>query len=198
MNVTYFSCAAEFRRWLRANHRRETEVWIGFRKVGSGPIGITYSEALDEALCFGWIDGVRKRVDDRHYTIRFTPRRLRSRWSLVNVKRVQGLIAAGRLTPAGQAAFDARTDRLTGTYSFEQQRRSTFTPVFRSRFEAEPDAWEYFTSQAPSYQRTATFWVMSAVREDTRVKRLETLIADSRERRRIGLLARPERKDAKR
>jgi uncharacterized protein YdeI (YjbR/CyaY-like superfamily) len=149
--------------------------------------GINYAEALDEALCYGWIDGVRRRLDDDSYSIRFTPRRPRSIWSLVNVRHVERLIAAKRMTKVGLTIFEAREEGRTGIYSFEKP-AAELPPAFRRRFQSEKAAWAYFQQEAPWYRRTSTHWVMSAKREETRNRRLETLIACSAAQSRIGPL----------
>ncbi len=175
---TSFRNQAEFRSWLQKNHDSKDELVVRLFKTHASDQGLGYAEALDEALCFGWIDGVRRSLDAVSYTIRFTPRRRRSIWSLVNVRHVERLTKAGRMTRPGLAAFEAREASRTGIYSFEQ-RPAELAPEYRKQFEAERKAWEHFRSRAPSYQRTSTFWVMSAKREDTRRKRLGVLIACS-------------------
>jgi uncharacterized protein YdeI (YjbR/CyaY-like superfamily) len=151
---------------------------LGFYHTGSGKTGITYFEALDEALCFGWIDGIRKNFDSSSYTIRFTPRRPRSIWSAINIKRVESLTERGLMRPAGVAAFEKRSKARSGIYSFEQREPNLGT-VYRKKFVANKEAWTFFRSQAPSFQRDATWWVMSAKKEETRIKRLDELIAHS-------------------
>jgi uncharacterized protein YdeI (YjbR/CyaY-like superfamily) len=164
---------------------------VGFHCKGSGTGGITYPGALDEALCFGWIDGIRKKVDDSRYTIRFTPRRARSNWSLVNIRRVKQLKRLARMQPAGSRAFAARSVKRTGTYSFEQRKDPALDPVSARRLRANPAARTFFESQAPSYQRVATWWVVSARRPETRDRRLQSLIASSAARQRIASLTSP-------
>lgn len=188
MNVTFFKSASEFHTWLEANHDRSTELWVGFYKKDSGRAGITYAEAVDEALCFGWIDGLKKRVDAVSYMHRFTPRRPRSNWSLGNIRRVEKLTRLGRMTPAGLKAFAARDPRRSGVYSFENAARRLDAARER-RFRANRTAWEFFRAQPPGYQRTATFWVMSAKREDTRWSRLSRLMNDSEKGLRLGIIA---------
>jgi uncharacterized protein YdeI (YjbR/CyaY-like superfamily) len=185
----FFRSAAQLRAWLERNHAGAPELWIGFYNARSARRGITYQEALDEALCYGWIDGVRKRVDDGRYVQRFTPRRTGSKWSAVNVRHARRLIAEGLMRPAGQAAFDRRTADKAG-YSFEE-RPKRLSAAFAKRFRAENRAWDFFRSQAPSYQRTATFWVMSAKRPETRERRLAILMRHSGRAERIPPLARP-------
>ena len=179
MEPIYFATPAEFRGWLEANHGSATELIVGFHKKASGVPSMTWSEAVDEALCFGWIDGVRRSIDGESYTNRFTPRQRRSNWSAINIKRAHELIAEGRMTPAGHAAFAARTDDRSAIYSYEQRRNAELEPEQRARFEADADAWAWFERQAPSYRRTAIHWVTSAKRPETRERRLAALIADS-------------------
>lgn len=189
MNVTYFESPAAFRRWLSEHHTTAKECWVGFWRKETGKAGLTYPEALDEALCHGWIDGIRKKVDDASYTNRFTPRKPRSHWSQVNVKRIGELIRKKRVTPAGLAAFKARDPANTGRASFEQP-RVRLEPALERQFRAHRKAWENFEAQPPSYRRTALWWVASAKREETRVRRLQTLITDSAAGRRLALFTR--------
>jgi uncharacterized protein YdeI (YjbR/CyaY-like superfamily) len=183
----HFESAAAFRSWLESNHASATELWVGFHTKASGKGGATYPEALDEALCFGWIDGIRRKVDADSYTSRFTPRKARSTWSLVNVRHVERLTAAGRMHPAGIRSFEARDPKRTGIYSFEQRPKELPTDLEKA-FRANPGAWTHWQGQPSGYRRTATWWVVSAVREETRQKRLQTLIAASGAGRRVDLL----------
>ena len=187
---TYFRSPAQFRRWLERHHDRERELLVGFYKTSSDHRGITQQEALDEALAFGWIDGVRRRVDDDRYTVRYSPRTPRSNWSKINIERVGELRRAGRMHQAGIAAFEARDPSRSGMYSFENP-DTPLPRAYERRFRAEKDAWAFFQSQAPSYQRTARFWVMAAKREETRERRLTQLIADSAAGRRVPPLTSP-------
>jgi uncharacterized protein YdeI (YjbR/CyaY-like superfamily) len=164
-------------------------LWVGFHKKKSGKKSITYAEALDEALCFGWIDGVRKSVDESSYTIRFTPRKQRSIWSRVNTVRAEELSKLGRMKPSGVEAFALRDPQRSGIYSFETTARK-LAAAYETKFLAKKEAWEYFQSQPPGYRKLATFWVMSAKREETRLHRLEQLICDSAEAKRLGIIAR--------
>jgi len=177
----FFATPAEFRAWLDEHHATETELLVGFYKKGSGKPSITWPESVDEALCHGWIDGVRRSLGDEAYTIRFTPRKKRSVWSNVNIRRAGELIAEGRMRPAGLAAFEARTGERSGVYSFEQkdQEKVVFSEAQARQFQADAKAWDFFQAQPPWYRRTATWWVISAKKEETRAKRLATLIADS-------------------
>jgi uncharacterized protein YdeI (YjbR/CyaY-like superfamily) len=186
----FFRSPAAFRVWLERHHRTRRELHVGFHKRHTGTPSLTWPEAVNEALCFGWIDGVRHRLDDARYTIRFTPRKPDSTWSAVNLKRVRALRKAGRMRPVGLRLFQQRDRKKSGLYSFEQRRRITLPPSLARRFRAHAGAWTYFRSQAPWYQRTASFWVVSAKRETTRLKRLASLIAHSARKRPIPPLAR--------
>ena len=187
----YFATPAEFRAWLEAHHDSETELIVGFHKKASGVPSITWPEAVDEALCFGWIDSVRRTVDEDRYTNRFTPRRRGSTWSAVNVRKVAALTKDGRMRPAGLRAYEARSESRTGVYSFEQGKDPRLTRVQERRFRAEAEAWAFFSSAPPSYRKAATWWVISAKQETTRDRRLSQLIDDSRAGRRIKQLTRP-------
>ena len=176
MEVTFFKSSSDLREWLEEHHDKETELFVGFYKKSSGRSGITYAQALDEALSFGWIDGVRRSIDDTSYTIRFTPRKPRSIWSLVNTARMKELIAAGRVTPRGHEAWAARDPARSGVYSFERE-TAELGPEFERLFRANAEAWDFFQSRPPWYRRTSTFWVVSAKKEETRRRRLEILIA---------------------
>ena len=193
MNPVFFKSPAHLRKWFEKNHDTQDELWIGFYKKDSGKVAVTYKEALDLALCFGWIDGIRKSVDGESYTNRFTPRRSTSIWSNVNIKRVNELIEMGLMHAAGMAAFERRTVEKSGVYSFEEKKRA-LDPAFVRKFKANKKAWAYFTSQPPWYQRTSSHWVMSAKQEATRQRRLKTLIEDSANGATIGPLKRPGKK----
>jgi len=186
----FFETPAEFRAWLEDNHDACTEVIVGFYKKGSGKPSLTWPEAVDQALCFGWIDGVRRSHGDDAYTNRFTPRRKGSNWSAINIKRAGELTELGQMTPAGLKAFEARTE---AGYSYEQRAAAALDAEQEREFRANPAAWEWFQSRPPGYRRTAVYWVVSAKREETRRRRLATLIADSAAGRTIGPLTRPER-----
>ena len=188
MRPVFFPAAADFRRWLEQHHASSRELLVGIYNQASGRGGLTYPEALDEALCFGWIDGIRRRRDENSYTIRFTPRKPRSTWSNVNVRHVARLQAAGRMTPAGRAAFDARDAKRTGIYSFEN-RPQNLPAALEKIFRAQPKAWAFWQEQPPGYRRTAIWWVVSAKQDATRERRLATLIADSAAGRRIAAVA---------
>lgn len=186
MEVKIFSSSAEFRGWLEKNHDRVAELWLGFYNKGTNMKSITYREALDEALCFGWIDGVRKSINKTTYKQRFTPRKAKSYWSTVNIRRVGELAKLGRIAPSGAKAFEQRTSD-SGKYSFES-RPKQLPLAYESQFKAAPRAWEFFRAQAPWYQRTCSFWIVSAKQEETRQRRLAALIRDSEKGRRLGML----------
>ncbi len=185
-----FPGAAAFRAWLRKHGRRERELVVRFVKVRVPGHGLTYAQALDEALCFGWIDGVRRRRDADSYTIRFTPRKPRSTWSRVNVAHVERLIRERRMAAPGLAAYRAREEERTGLYSFER-RAMTLAPRYARALRARPKAWAFFAAQPPWYRRTCTFWVMSAKQEATRARRLAQLVASSARGQRIPPLGGP-------
>jgi uncharacterized protein YdeI (YjbR/CyaY-like superfamily) len=193
MTPAFFRTPADFRAWLHRYHASEKELWVGFYKVKSAKGGMVYREALDEALCYGWIDGLVKRVDDESYAQRFTPRKKDSTWSLVNIRRVKELVAEGRMHSAGLAAFEGRDEKRAGLYSFEQQ-QATLAPAFARHLKANRAARDYFEAQPPGYRRLATWWVMSAKKEETRARRFATLLEDSEAGRRIKV-ATPGRRD---
>lgn len=178
MEPVYFTTPEAFRGWLEMHHETATEIIVGFYKKKSGVPGITWAEAVDEALCFGWIDSVGRRIDDQRHTVRFTPRKPRSVWSDRNIRRVEDLTAQGRMRPAGLRAFEARSEERSRVYSHEQD-NVEFSEEFAQRLKGNDAAWTFFESQPPSYQRAATHWVMSAKRETTRERRLSQLIEDS-------------------
>ncbi|MGH2428213.1 MAG: YdeI/OmpD-associated family protein [Candidatus Limnocylindria bacterium] len=176
--ATLFATAADFRRWLEANHDTATELWVGYYKKGVGKTSMIYREAVEEALCFGWIDGQARSLDSERYANRYTPRRPTSNWSAINIAKVAELTAAGRMHPAGMRAFEQRDRRKDATYAYEVTPRE-LPPEWQARLRANADAWAYWQSQPPSYRRTASYWVLSAKRPETRERRMETLIADS-------------------
>ncbi len=186
----FFATPATFRAWLDAHHNSSAELLVGFYKRGSGTPSITWPESVDQALCFGWIDGIRRRIDDVSYTIRFTPRNARSTWSGVNVRRVGELTKVGLMAPAGLAAFERRPEATAGAYSYEQRHELTLDPAYTKRLRANKEANAFFEAQPAGYRTAATFWVMSAKHEATRLKRLATLIEDSAARRPIAMLRR--------
>jgi uncharacterized protein YdeI (YjbR/CyaY-like superfamily) len=184
LTVTRFASSADFHRWLKKNHASATELLVGFYRIGLGKGGLTYPEAIDAALCFGWIDGVRKRLDDESYTIRFTPRKAGSIWSLINVGHVERLTKAGKMQPAGLAAYAARKAHKTGIYSFEKP-PAKFPSEYEKEFRAKAKAWAFFNSQPPGYQRLATHRVVNPKQEATRRRWLARLIAESAAGRRL-------------
>jgi len=172
---TFFRSAAAFRKWLQEHNATKQELLVGFHKIDSGKPSITWPESVDEALCCGWIDGVRKRVDDVSYTIRFTPRKPAGTWSSINIKRVEALVKEGRMTPPGLKAFAARRENKSGIYSYEQRPDKLVEP-YAGLLARNARAAKFFTQQAPSYQRAAIWWVISAKKEETRLRRAQTLI----------------------
>ena len=176
MIPTFFKTRAAFRAWLARHHASERELVVGLHHRGSGKPSITYPEARDEALCFGWIDGVRRNHDATSYTVRFTPRKADSTWSRVNLGRVRELKAEGRMQPPGLRAFEAREPKKAELQSFENHPRSLDEAAVKA-FKANRRAWTWFEAQASSYRRTAAWWVMSAKREETRARRLAVLIS---------------------
>jgi uncharacterized protein YdeI (YjbR/CyaY-like superfamily) len=179
MKPVFFADREAFRAWLEEHHATAKELWMGMYKKGSGRPSITWPEAVDEALCFGWIDGVRQRIDDESYMNRFTPRRPNSNWSAVNVRRVQELTRQRRMRAAGLKAFRERRDDKTATYSYEQRHQAKLDPAQERRFRSRKKAWAWFQTQPKGYRTTAVYWVMSAKRPETRERRLDTLIEDS-------------------
>lgn len=178
MKPVFFPSQKEFRTWLEKNHSKETELFVGFYKVGSGKPSITWSQSVDQALCFGWIDGVRNSIDKDRYKIRFTPRKSTSNWSAVNIKKVKILKAQGLMKAAGLRSFEKRTENKSKIYAFENE-EVRFSPELNKIFKANKVAWSYFQSLAPSYRKPSSNWVMSAKQETTRIKRLNELIAES-------------------
>ena len=183
----FFSSPAELRAWLEQHHKTDSEVWVGYYKKATGKPTLTWSEAVDEALCFGWIDGKLQRIDDERHRQRFTPRRPRSNWSEVNVAKVAELRKQGRMTPAGEAAFAARRDDPSAL-TYERRHEAAFDREQEAAFRADEAAWTWFSDQSASYRQLATFWVVSAKRPETRERRLATLIECSAEGRRIPAL----------
>ena len=187
MQPKFFTSVEKFREWLERNHDRTTELLIAFHKKASGKKSITYAEALDEALCFGWIDGVRKNLNETSYTIRFTPRKPTSIWSNVNVKHVERLQKDGRMHRAGLAAYERRAPERTGIYSFENAPRE-LPPEYEKTFRQNKAAWKFFQEQPPGYKRLMVFRTVSAKKEETRLRRLKQLIESSEKGERMGIL----------
>ena len=184
METRYFETPAEFRAWLAQNHATATELGVVLHRKASGKPSMTWSEAVDQALCFGWIDSIARRIDETSRVQRFTPRKARSNWSAVNIKKVGELTARGLMTPAGLAAFARREEARSAVYSYENRHLAALDPEREAAFKARKKAWEFFSRQPPSYRQTAIYWVMNAKREETRSKRLARLIELSAARRR--------------
>ncbi|MFD1142417.1 YdeI family protein [Larkinella insperata] len=183
--ATFFATPAEFRQWLEENHSTEKELVVGFYKVGSGKPSMTWPQSVDEALCFGWIDGIRKSIDDTSYQIRFTPRKAKSIWSAVNIKRIGELMEQGLVRSAGLTIFQERDLKRAGLYTHEQTDWQ-LSAEFEARLKANEPAWQFFQKQVPSYQKSAIHWVMGAKQETTRQKRLADLIEDSANSRKVA------------
>jgi uncharacterized protein YdeI (YjbR/CyaY-like superfamily) len=184
MEPRFFQTQKDFRRWLEENYEKESEIIVGFYNIKSGKKTMTWSEAVDQALCFGWIDGVRRRVDEESYSNRFTPRRANSNWSAVNIKKVEELTAKGLMKPAGIAAFEKRQAEKSAVYNYENEAKR-FSDEFEKRFRANEKAWSFFEKQANWYKKLMTGWVMSAKQEATRERRLEKLITESENEKRL-------------
>jgi uncharacterized protein YdeI (YjbR/CyaY-like superfamily) len=184
-DIRFFATPGELRDWFDANHDTADELWIGYHRKSSGRPSIDWSQAVDEALCVGWIDGVRRSLDETSFVQRFTPRRKSSTWSAVNVAKVAALTDAGRMRPAGMAAFEARTAANTAIYSYERA-AAAFAAEEEAMFRAASAAWNDWEARPPSYRRAVTHWVTSAKQPATRARRLDTLIADSAAGRKVG------------
>lgn len=176
MALRFFKTPADFGKWLEANHGKAEELLVGFYKKGTKP-SITWPESVREALCYGWIDGIRRSVDEESYSIRFTPRRPSSVWSAINIRMANELIAEGRMRPAGTKAFEARKENRSGIYAYEN-RPQTLPAPYEKKFRKNPAAWKLFQALPPSYRRTAIWWIVSAKKEETQLSRLEQLIAN--------------------
>jgi uncharacterized protein YdeI (YjbR/CyaY-like superfamily) len=178
MEITFFRSPSDLRKWFERHHATATELWVGYYKKGTGKLSITWPESVDEALCFGWIDGIRKSIDNLSYTIRFTPRRGGSIWSAVNIKRAKALADERRMQPVGLKAFHARRENKSGIYAYEQRRAQLEEP-YHSMLRKNKAAWNFFQAQPPYYRKTVGWWVVSAKQEQTRLNRLEQLIQAS-------------------
>lgn len=187
--ITYFPSPADLRAWFEQHHQTAQELWVGYHKKSSGEPSITWPESVDEALCFGWIDGIRKSVDETRYTIRFTPRRPGSTWSAVNIARVLALKEVGRMRLAGLQAFEARQANKSGIYSYEQRRDQLDEP-YASLLKNNQAAWDFYQAQPASYRKAVNWWVVSAKMEETRLKRLAQLVEDSANSRTIAQFTR--------
>lgn len=176
MDPIFFPTPADFRTWLEANHDKVSELWVGYYKKSTGKPSMNWPESVDQALCFGWIDGVRKSIDAESYANRFTPRRPGSNWSAINIAKVEALMAQGLMHPAGIAAFEARKEDKSGVYSYEQRENAALSAEQEAQFRANAPAWEFFHSRPGSYRKAAIWWVVSAKQEATRERRMATLI----------------------
>ncbi len=190
VDATFFSHQNEFRDWLLENHQQEAELWVGMYKKNSGHTGIGHGEAVDQALCFGWIDGRVRSLGEISYAIRFTPRKRNSIWSQVNIKRVGELIEMGMMHPSGLAAFNNRRPDREKIYTYEMD-PTDFSDEFKELLQANEAAWSFFAAQAASYQRTSRHWIMSAKQEKTRLKRLNDLIESSANGKRLPQFVSP-------
>jgi uncharacterized protein YdeI (YjbR/CyaY-like superfamily) len=177
-DVTHFDSPAAFGAWLSEHHADRDELWVGYWKKATGRPSLTWEESVDEALCFGWIDGIRRRIDDEAYTIRFTPRRKGSVWSSRNMERYAEMDAQERVHPAGRAAYDRRIEEKTGIYSFEQKEPPKLAEEYLVQLRANEAAWADWERRPPGYRKRVTHWIMSAKREETRQRRLQRLIDD--------------------
>ncbi|MEW6194232.1 MAG: YdeI/OmpD-associated family protein [Bacteroidota bacterium] len=175
MNPIFFKSPSQLRKWFKQNYSSKEELWLGYYKKNSGKPSVTWPESVDEALCFGWIDGIRKSIDDVSYKIRFTPRRKGSVWSVVNIKRAKELIEQGLMQQPGLSAFEKRKEDRSEIYSYEQRKDDLDKP-YLNIFKKNKDAWKFFQSMPPYYKRTVSWWVISAKKEETRLKRLQKLI----------------------
>jgi uncharacterized protein YdeI (YjbR/CyaY-like superfamily) len=191
LTPTFFATPQEFRTWLEDNHETATELLVGFHKKGSGKPSITWPESVEEALCFGWIDGVRRSLDHESYTIRFSPRKPNSTWSRVNLEKVEELRRRGRMRPAGLRAYEGRREAGAGVYSYEQREAAELPAEYEERLRANRAAWDFWTARPPSYRRAAVWWVVSAKKEETRERRLARLIEDSASGRTVPPLTPP-------
>lgn len=187
----FFATPDEFRAWLEEHHDSAREVFVGYYKTSSSRPSITWPQSVDQALCFGWIDGMRKRIDDERYMIRFTPRKPSSTWSAVNVERIKELTELGLMRPEGLNAFQARVEGKTGVYAYERRDAAALDEAEEREFSANPQAWAFFQARPPSYRTAAIWWVVSAKKPETRRKRLATLIEDSANGRTVKPLTRP-------
>jgi uncharacterized protein YdeI (YjbR/CyaY-like superfamily) len=187
MNIKFFSSQSEFRKWLKTNHKKESELIVGFYKKDSGKFNMSWSDSVDEALCFGWIDSTRRSIDDLSYSIRFTPRKKTSNWSAINIAKVEALTKAGKMMPAGIEAFNYRKEEKSKVYSFESDTKE-LSPALEMEFKKHKAAREFFLKQAPSYRKMVLHWIMSAKKEETRFARLEKMIKHSEEGKRVSFM----------
>lgn len=188
--AVFFRRPSELRKWFRKHHASAAELWVGYYKKATGKPSVTWPESVQEALCFGWIDGIRKSLDEESYCNRFTPRRPRSNWSDINIKFVEKLTAEGRMTKAGLEAFAARSEAKSGVYTYEEkQKQLTLDKKLERELKKNKAAWRYWEAQPPWYRRTTSRWIMSAKKEETKLRRLAALIEDSAKGRPIGPIA---------
>ncbi len=184
MSPTFFSKQSDFRKWLEKNYKTKTELVVGFYKVNSGKSSITWPQSVDEALCFGWIDGIRRSIDEQRYSIRFTPRKSTSIWSAINIKKIEELTKKGLMKPEGLESFKKRTENKSKIYSYEKE-AVPLSAEFEKKFKTNKKAWLFYTSQAPSYQKTMNHWIVDAKQETTKIARLEKLISNSAEEKKL-------------
>jgi len=180
MKPVFFANALAFRKWLEKNYKKEKELWVGYYKKHTGKSNMTWSESVDQALCFGWIDGIRKGIDEESYCNRFTPRKPKSNWSEINIKKVKQLIKDGLMHPAGLELYKNRKKKDAGAHSYENK-PTKLPPALEKKFKSDKTSWKFFQSQSPSYQKTMFFWILSAKKEETQVMRLEKLIKANKE-----------------
>jgi uncharacterized protein YdeI (YjbR/CyaY-like superfamily) len=179
VDAQFFETPADLRAWFAAHHETAPELFVGYWKKGTGGVGVSHPEAIEQALCFGWIDSVARRIDEQRYQVRFTPRRRGSVWSAVNIAKIAELTGHGLMHPAGLRAFEARTPEQSAVYSYEQAEDVRLDEAQEALFRANPAAWEWYAGQSPSYRRSAAHWVVGAKRAETRERRLAQLIIDS-------------------
>jgi uncharacterized protein YdeI (YjbR/CyaY-like superfamily) len=194
LELKFFKSSIEFRKWLEKNHAEAPELWVGFYKIDSNIKSITYQEAVDQALCFGWIDGIKKKVDQISYTHRFTPRKSKSNWSSTNIKRIGELSRLGFMHPSGIKVFN-RCDKKKIKQNSYERKTLTLDKSFIQMFKTHVNAWSFFQFQSPSYQKLATFWVMSAKKEETSLRRFNILIEDAKNGRKLAAVTLESRKN---
>ena len=185
MSIRFFATPKKFREWLEINHAETNVLWVGFYRKASGKPSITWPESVDEALCFGWIDGLRKSIDETSYQIRFTPRKATSNWSAVNIARARELTKLGRMRPAGLKAFEKRTEAKSEVYAYENRKSAILDNELEKLFRRETKAWKFFHDQPPGYHQTLIWWIISAKRDETRKKRLQRVIDSSKAGKRL-------------
>ncbi len=184
MKPLFFPTQAHFRKWLKQNHKKEKELIVGFYKVGTHKPSLTWSQSVDQALCFGWIDGIRRSIDKESYSIRFTPRRSTSIWSTININKVKALTKAGLMMAEGKKVFELRKENRSGIYSHEKE-PNDLAPNYKKQFKLNKEAWDFFTAQAPSYKKVIIHWIMSAKQEKTKITRLQKAINTSAQEKRV-------------